>query len=79
MQPDSPAPSHPNPLWQQHPQVWFLQIEAQYTVASVSSQHTRNDHLITTLPNEIALEVYDILPSLPPHEPNGTWKAAILE
>ncbi|KAG0423186.1 hypothetical protein HPB47_001024 [Ixodes persulcatus] len=62
-----------------HQEIWFLQVEGRFGVSNVTSQTTRFGHLVAALPNEVALEVHDILSNPPTAAPYDTLKAAILE
>lgn len=67
------------PYWPQHPEIWFLQVEARFSVSNVTSQTTHFSHLVAALPNEVALEVYDLLSNPPTTAPYDALKAAIIE
>lgn len=45
----------------QHPVILFLQVEASFQAAHVTSQQTRYAHLLAALPGDVALQVHYLL------------------
>jgi hypothetical protein len=73
---DNPAPSeqhnHINkvavrlpPFWFDKPNVWFAQAEAQFTLAGITSDSTRYNHVVAQLDTRLAAEVEDIITNPP--------------
>ena len=48
-------------FWPQDPQLWFAQIEAQFTIRHITVSRTKFDYVIASLAPEFAVEVRDLL------------------
>jgi hypothetical protein len=48
-------------FWPADPQVWFAQVEAQFSSRNVTSQWTRFTQIVAALVPEYATEVRDLL------------------
>jgi hypothetical protein len=60
------------PFWAERPAVWFAQAEAQFTLASFSSKQTKFCYVISQLEHRYAVNVEDIITSLPEQNPYST-------
>jgi len=49
------------PFWLADLQVWFAQMEAQFTMQNITNQWTKFDHVVSTLAHEFATDVLDLL------------------
>ena len=67
------------PFWPSDPEVWFLQVEAQFSTRCVTAQKTRFDYIVSSLSPEIATEVRDILLKPPTDEPYDTLKTELIK
>ena len=55
-------------FWPLDPEVWFVQVEVQFTTRNITSQKTRFDYVISSLSPEFTMKVRDLL--LKPPEEN---------
>ena len=56
-------------FWPTNPEVWFAQVEAQFTIRSITTQRTKFDYVITSLSPEFAMDVRDLLLKPPTENP----------
>ena len=67
------------PFWPVNPAVWFLQVEAQFTLKGIVQQRTKFDHVIAVLTPEVATEVRDLILNPPGDAPYNLLKAALFK
>jgi hypothetical protein len=51
------------PFWVDNAEVWFLQAEAQFTIAGITSERTAFYHVLTALPQHVIVSVLDVVRS----------------
>ena len=66
------------PFWPDRPGLWFVQAEAQFALATVTSEKTKFKYVISQLEYRHAVEVEDIIISPPMDEPYTTLKTELV-
>ncbi len=67
------------PFWPNDPQVWFAQVEAQFTTRNITSQQTKFAHVIASLQPEVAQEIRDLLINPPTDQPYDKLKSELIK
>lgn len=49
------------PFWVSKPEIWFTQIEAQFTLNKISADKTKYNYVISSLPLDVVTNIYDII------------------
>ena len=62
------------PYWTSDPQIWFVQVEAQFAASNITAQKTMYHHVVGSLSPEIATEIRDLLLGPPEDRPYDALK-----
>ena len=65
------------PFWPKDPELWFAQIEAQFTTRDITVSRTKFDYIVASLSPEFATEVRDLLLRPPEEDPYGKLKTEL--
>jgi hypothetical protein len=49
------------PFWVDYAEVWFLQAEAQFAIAGITSEQTAFYHVLAALPQHVVVSVIDVV------------------
>ncbi|KAG0424809.1 hypothetical protein HPB47_027984 [Ixodes persulcatus] len=66
-------------FWTADPQLWFAQVESQFTTSHITSQAQRFHHVVAALPPETAVDFRDIILEPPTTNPYNTLKAELIK
>lgn len=67
------------PFWTADPQLWFVQVEAQFATQRVTADRSRYYHIVSSLPPDVAAEVRDLLLHPPEQDAYDTLKRSLIE
>jgi hypothetical protein len=67
------------PFWPERPDVWFLQAEAQFSIAGITQELTKFHYIISHLDQRHAEEIEDLIASPPQHNPYTTFRTTLLK
>lgn len=62
------------PFWPADPEIWFVQVEAQFACRRITSQKSKFDNVVASLSPEFAVEVRDLLLRPPAENPYTALK-----
>lgn len=69
----------PPPFWKTNPSLWFLRLEAQFTLAKITCQTTKFNHVVAAVDADILSSVSDLLLTPPSDNPYDTLKQRLIE
>ena len=61
------------------PQVWFAQVEAQFSTKNITEQRAKFDHVVASLAPEFATEVRDLILQPPDATPYDRLKEQLMK
>lgn len=63
------------PFCPANPEVWFAQVEAQFTIHCITNQRATFDHVVTALAPEVTTKIRDLLNQPPAEAPYDNLRA----
>ena len=66
-------------FWSNDPALWFLQVEAQFTLKNVTSQLSKFHYIVSSLEPQVALHVRTLIFNSPATDPYDALKTALLQ
>ena len=67
------------PFWQADPELWFAQVDAQFTTRGVSLQKTKFDYVVASLSPVFATEILDLIINPPMSDPYDTLREQLIK
>lgn len=55
------------PFWTNNPEIWFIQVEAQFLLTKIKNDRIKYNYILASLPLDVITKVYDVIEN-PPNE-----------
>lgn len=68
-----------NPFWANSPVTWFIQTESLFNLSRVTRDISKYNHVVTSLPQDVAESVADLLENPPENQLYESLKKALIE
>ena len=66
-------------FWPSDPQLWFTQVQTQFSTHGITNQKTMFDYVIASLSPEVAVEIRDLILSPPEEAPYDVLKQQLVK
>ena len=67
------------PFWPAQPEIWFAQVEAQFSLANITSDKTKYDYVVGNLDHRFASEISDLIVNPPAENRYLTLKNLLIQ
>ncbi|XP_037043632.1 uncharacterized protein LOC119079679 [Bradysia coprophila] len=67
------------PFWKKNPQLWFIQLEAQFTTTNITTEQTKFNHIVGVIESDILDYVSDIVLAPPARNQYQAIKARLIK
>ncbi|XP_028165559.1 uncharacterized protein LOC114361304 [Ostrinia furnacalis] len=67
------------PFWPEEPEIWFAQVEGQFSISGITADATKFNYVISQLDNKYSREVKDIIINPPATDKYGKLKAELIK
>lgn len=67
------------PFWPAQPAIWFTQVEAQFSLAQITSDKTKYDYVVGNLDHRFASEISDLMLNPPAENRYQTLKTLLIQ
>ena len=65
-------------FWPDAAEIWFAQADAQFAIRSVTDSMTNFYHAVAVLPQEVALQILDLIRTLPAGDPYEVLRECLI-
>lgn len=69
----------PPPFWKTNPSLWFLRLEAQFSLAKITSEETKFNHVVAAVDADVLISVSDIITNPPSDRPYESLKKRLID
>nr|XP_042912876.1 uncharacterized protein LOC122272906 [Parasteatoda tepidariorum] len=69
----------PPPFWKSNPTLWFVRLEAQFSLANIITELTKFNHVVAALDADVLTSVSDILITPPDNLPYSVIKKRLID
>lgn len=69
----------PPPFWKTNPSLWFIRLEAQFSLAKITSETTKFNHVVAAVEADVLTSVSDIIVNPPEEQPYEALKKRLIE
>lgn len=69
----------PPPFWKTNPSLWFIRLEAQFSLAKITCETTKFNHVLAAVEADVLTSVGDIILNPPADQPYEALKKRLIE